>query len=278
MEQDVIKVQRAMWAFWIAAALAAIGAVAPLSFSIGAHSRLQWVIVPFGIAAVVLGINAVMYHQGRSLAATLYFVAGLAIVYGILAMVAVPLRLAVVGTCPPAPARCPLGYEQPMTSAENSGLALASFCGVLAIFVGFYGLLMLYRRLGVRPLQKSLWPAKPPAQPAQPAEVAPAAVAPVVTAPAEAVPVKAPPAKAPAPAAQVQAAPAPATRAQAAPVEAAPVEAAPAPAAPRSARSRARPRAKARPQAADEPKELPAPEEPKELPAPAETEELPPPA
>src|SRR5712664_3409072 len=231
MEQDVIKVQRAMWAFWIAAALAAIGAVAPLSFSIGAHSRLQWVIVPFGIAAVVLGINAVMYHQGRSLAATLYFVAGLAIVYGILAMVAVPLRLAVVGTCPPAPARCPLGYEQPMTSAENSGLALASFCGVLAIFVGFYGLLMLYRRLGVRPLQKSLWPAKPPAQPAQPAEVAPAAV-----------------------------------------------EAAPAPAAPRAARSRTRPRAKAKPQAADEPKELPAPEEPKELPAPAETEELPPPA
>src|SRR5216683_3780777 len=162
-----------MWAFWVAAALAAIGAVAPLSFSIGAHSRLQWVIVPFGIAAVVLGINAVMYHQGRSLAAALYFFAGLAIVYGILAMVAVPLRLAVVGTCPPAPARCPLGYEQPLTSAENSGLALASFCGILAIFVGFYGLLMLYRRLGFRPQQRSLWPAKPPAQAAPPAPVAP---------------------------------------------------------------------------------------------------------
>jgi hypothetical protein len=272
MEQDVIKVQRAMWAFWIAAALAAIGAVAPLSFSIGAHSRLQWVIVPFGIAAVVLGINAVMYHQGRSLAATLYFVAGLAIVYGILAMVAVPLRLAVVGTCPPAPARCPLGYEQPLTSAENSGLALASFCGVLAIFVGFYGLLMLYRRLGVRPLQRSLWPAKPPAKPAQPVEVAPAAVAPVVAAPAE--PVQA----APVQAAPVEAAPVEAAPVEAAPVEAARVEAAPAPAAPRAARSRTRPRAKARPQAADEPKELPAPEEPKELPAPAETEELPPPA
>src|SRR5260370_34530501 len=212
MEQDVIKVQRAMWAFWIAAALAAIGAVARLSFSIGADSCLQWVIVPFGIAAVVLGINAVMYHQGRSLAATLYFVAGLAIVYGILAMGAVPLRLAVVGTCPPAPARGPLGYEQPLTSAANSGLALASFCGVLAIFVGFYGQLMLDRRLWVRPLQRSLWPAKPPAQPAQRAEVAPAAVAPVVAAavapgvapggapggapPAEPGPGQAPPAKA----------------------------------------------------------------------------------
>ena len=267
MEQDVIKVQRAMWAFWVAAALAAIGAVAPLSFSIGAHSRLQWVIVPFGIAAVVLGINAVMYHQGRSLAAALYFFAGLAIVYGILAMVAVPLRLAVVGTCPPAPARCPLGYEQPLTSAENSGLALASFCGILAIFVGFYGLLMLYRRLGVRPRQRSLWPAKPPAQAAPPAPVAPAAATPVVAAPAVAAPAVA----APAPVEPVPL--------QAGPVQAAPVEPtpAPAPAPPRAPRSRTRPRAKARP-LADEPKELPAPEEPKELPAPAEAEEPPPPA
>jgi len=260
VEQDVTKVQRAMWAFWAAAALAAIGAVAPLSFSIGAHSRLQWVIVPFGIAAVVLGINAVMYHQGRSLAATLYFFAGLAIVYGILAMVAVPLRLAVVGTCPPSPARCPLGYEQPLTSAENSGLALASFCGILAIFVGFYGLLMLYRRLGVRPRQRSLWPAKPPAQPAPPAEVAPAAPTPVVAAPVAAAPRVA----APAPVEPV-------------PLQAAPVEPAPAPAPPRAPRSRTRPRAKARP-VADEPKELPAPEEPKELPAPADAEDPPPPA
>jgi len=266
VEQDVIKVQRAMWAFWIAAAIAAVGAVAPLSFSIGAHSRLQWVIVPFGIAAVVLGINAVMYHQGRSLAATLYFLAGLAIVYGILAMVAVPLRLAVVGTCPPSPARCPLGYEQPMTSAENSGLALASFCGVLAIFVGFYGLLMLYRRLGVRPRRSILWPAKPPAKPAPATEVAlPAAAPVVVAAPVEAAP------------APVEAAPVEPAPVEAAPVEPAPAEAPPAAAAPRAPRSRTRPRAKIRPLPADEPKELPAPGEPKELPAPAETEELPPP-
>src|SRR5712691_4418696 len=154
-----------MWAFWVAAALAAIGAVAPLSFSIGAHSRLQWVIVPFAIAAVVLGINAVMYHQGRSLAAALYFFA-----------------------------------------------ALASFYGILAIFVGFYGLLMLYRRLGVRPRQRSLWPAKPPAQPAPPAQVAPAPATPVVAAPAVAAPAVA----APAPVEPVLL--------QAAPVQAAPVE------------------------------------------------------
>src|SRR6266852_4724020 len=199
-----------MWAFWIAAALVAIGAVAPLSFSIGAHSRLQNVIIPFGVAAVALGINAVMYHQGRSLAATLSFVDGLAIVYGILEMVAVPLRLAVVGTCPPEPARCPLGFEAPMTSAENSGLALASFCGVLAIFVGFYGLLMLYRRLGgaARPRRGLLWPAKPPAQPAPAAEITPPPAAPAPAAPVVATPVATPVVEAPQSAAPVEAAPA----------------------------------------------------------------------
>jgi hypothetical protein len=184
-------------------------------------------------------------------------------------MVAVPLRLAVVGTCPPEPAKCPLGFEAPMTSAENSGLALASFCGVLAIFVGFYGLLMLYRRLGggARPRRGLLWPAKPPAQQAPATEVAP-------------------PSAAPAPAAPVVAAPVVAAREVTAPEvtapEAAPVAEAPAAAAaaaPGAGRTRTRPQAKARPRiVADEPKELEAPDEPKELPAPTEPKELPPPA
>jgi hypothetical protein len=276
VEQKVIRDQRVMWAFWIAAAIAALGAVAPLSFSIGAHSRLSGVIVPFGIAAVALGVNAVMYHQGRSLAATLYFIAGLAIVYGILAMVAVPLRLAVVGTCPPEPAKCPLGFEPPMTSAENSGLALASFCGVLAIFIGFYGLLMLYRRLGVRPRRGLLWPAKPPAQPAPAAEVAAAPAAPAAEAPVVATPIveAPPPLTAPAEPTPAEAAPA-----EAEPIADAPATAAPAPAEPRAARTRTRPTARARPRiVVNEPKELEAPEEPRELPAPAEPKELPPPA
>jgi hypothetical protein len=268
VDQKVIRDQRVMWAFWIAAAIAAIGAVAPLSFSIGGHSRLQGVIVPFGIAAVALGVNAVMYHQGRSLAATLYFIAGLAIVYGILAMVAVPLRLAVVGTCPPEPAKCPLGFEAPMTSAENSGLGLASFCGVLAIFIGFYGLLMLYRRLGAgaRPRRGLLWPAKP----APAAEVAAAPAAPAAAAPIAAMPVvEAPPVTAPAEA----------TPPEPTPIAEAPSPVAPPAAAPRVARTRTRPTAKARPRiVVNEPKELEAPDEPKELPAPDEPKELPPPA
>src|SRR6266566_2777094 len=168
-----------MWAFWIAAALAAIGALAPLAFTVGAHSRIGGVAIPFGVAAVALAINAVIYHQGRTVAVALYFVAGLAIVYGILAMLAVPLRLAVVGTCPPAPAHCPIGFEPQLTSGENSGLGTATFCGILAIFVGFYGLVMLYRRsrtarTGPEP---KAWPAQSPVQPAPAVEAAAAPVA-----------------------------------------------------------------------------------------------------
>lgn len=229
-----------MWIFWVAAALVAVGAVAPLAFS-GLHGRISYVAIPFAVAAVVLGADALMYHQGRPIAVALYFVAGLAIVYGILAMLAVPLRLAVVGTCPPAPAHCPFGFEQPLTSGENSGLGAATFLGILAIFIAFYGLLLLYRRRSVATRkQASAWPAAPPAAASTPA--------PAVTAPPE-----------PAPVAVVEPAPA------------APPDPAPEPApAPKPAARVPRKRAVRAPKApVEELKELPAPEELKELPPPA---------
>jgi hypothetical protein len=162
-----------MWAFWIAAAVAALGGVAPILFSVGSSTRLAGVIIPFGIAAVALAVNGNLHARGRSLAVVLYFIAGMAIVYGILEMVSLPLRLAVVGTCPPAPATCPVGYEQQMTSGENTSLGVAAFCGVLAILVGFVGLLLLYRRHRVAARsQAAAWPAQ---DPAKAAEASPAA-------------------------------------------------------------------------------------------------------
>ena len=95
MEQNVERDQRIMWAFGIAAGLAVIGALAPLAFTVGGHTRISGVAIPFGVAAVALAINAVTYHQGRTVAVAVYFVAGLAVVYGILAMLAVPLRIGV---------------------------------------------------------------------------------------------------------------------------------------------------------------------------------------
>lgn len=164
-----------MWAFWIACGLAAIGAVTPFVASAGGHNRMAGVIVPFGIASVALAVNALQYHRGRPIAAALYFIAGLAIVYGILAMVTVPLRLAVVGTCPLGSAPCPAGYEQPLTSGESDAFTIATVCGMLAIFTGFYGLLMLYRRRRAAARQEAaLWPAQPPDKSSAPATPKPA--------------------------------------------------------------------------------------------------------
>jgi hypothetical protein len=68
----------------------------------------------------------------------------------------VPLRLAVIGTCPPAPAQCALGLERPLTGAEDTALAFAIGMGIVAILTGFFALVMLYRRHSVVP------PAAPP--------------------------------------------------------------------------------------------------------------------
>ena len=164
METTVYRDARVVWSFWIAAALVAVGAAAPFITSFGASSRVGTVLIPFGIAAVALALNARLYHRGRPLAVALYFIAGLAIVYGILLMLSVPIRLAVVGTCPPSPAQCPPGAEVAMTDGESNGFAIATFCGVLGVFIGFYGLLMLYRRRAALAKEApQVWPAQPPA-------------------------------------------------------------------------------------------------------------------
>jgi hypothetical protein len=183
VEPTVYRDQRVVWSFWIAAALVAVGAVAPFITSFGANSRIGTVLIPFGIAAVALALNARLYHRGRPLAVVLYFIAGLAIVYGILLMLSVPIRLAVVGTCPPSPAQCPPGSEVALTDGESNAFAIATFCGVLGIFIGFYGLLMLYRRRAALAKEApQVWPVQPPAKPAAETPVEAVAPAPAAAA------------------------------------------------------------------------------------------------
>jgi hypothetical protein len=155
--------RRVMWAFWIACGLAAVGGVAPFLLGGGAN-RISGVVFPFGLAAIALGACAFFYQQGKPVATALYFVASLAIVYGILYMVAVPLRLAVVGTCPPDPASCLLGYERPLTGGESTSLGFSAGMGIVAVLTGFFGLTVLYHHHPVVP------PVTPP-----PSRIAPVA-------------------------------------------------------------------------------------------------------
>src|SRR5487761_1814143 len=175
---------------------------------------------------------ALLYSQGRPLATALYFIAGVALVYGMLSMIAVPLRLAVIGTCDPAPAICAAGFEQPMSAGEDSGLAIGVAMGTLAMLVGFFGLLMLFR---IRPRTATAPPTRqaPPAPAGAEPEPAPAAV----------------------PAAET-------------PVDAAGDSAAAASKPARKPRAKRAPKPQAELAAPVEPLELAAPEEPLELPAP----------
>jgi hypothetical protein len=137
---------RVLWSFWIAAGLALTGGLGPLLFAAGGPNRIGGVIVPYSVAAAAMVVSALMYRQGRPLPTILYFIAGVAIVYGMLMMLATPLRLAVVGSCPPAPAQCASGLEVPFSSGESTGFAFAVALGVGSILVGFFGLFILFRR------------------------------------------------------------------------------------------------------------------------------------
>jgi hypothetical protein len=169
--------QRSLWAFWIACGLTAIGGLAPLV--LGGGSNRIGVVYSYLLAAVALGACAMLYQQGRPVATALYFIAGLAIVYGILSLIAVPLRLAVVGTCPPEPAQCALGLERPLTDGETTSLGFAVGIGIVSLLTGFFGLIMLYRRLtaSVLPSTPPMRRIAPVAVDAPPAPPAPEVVA-----------------------------------------------------------------------------------------------------
>jgi 4-amino-4-deoxy-L-arabinose transferase-like glycosyltransferase len=146
MDDLLEKDARVLWSFWLACALAVTGGVAPLVLASGGPNRLAGAIIPYLVAAAASAANALMWRRGKSLATALYFLAGVAIVYGMLLMFAVPLRLAVTGTCPDPPAVCPAGLERGFSTGETTGFTLAVLMGVLSILAGFLGLMLLYRR------------------------------------------------------------------------------------------------------------------------------------
>jgi hypothetical protein len=136
---------RLIWSFWVAAALVAVGGAVPFLIG-GSSSRVAGVFIPYAIAALAFVACALLNEQGRGLTSLLYLLAGLGIVYGLLTMFAVPLQLAVLGTCPVAPAPCPAGKQHALTLAENTGIGFAAGFGILALFIGFLGLVVVYRR------------------------------------------------------------------------------------------------------------------------------------
>lgn len=125
--------------------MVAAAAIAPLLIAFGTN-RITSVAFPFAVAAIALGACALLYHHGKGVTTILYLIAGLAVVYGFVEMLAVPLQLALLGVCPPAPATCTTGLQTAMTDAESTGLEVAIALGIVAILVGYVGLVTVYRR------------------------------------------------------------------------------------------------------------------------------------
>jgi hypothetical protein len=112
----------------------------------GSSSRLVGAIVPFAIGAIGLAATAALHNQSRATVAIVYFVAGLAIIYGLMSMFSLPLRLAALGSCPVVPAPCAGGLPRALSDGENNGIGAAAAFGIISLFIGFFGLATIYRR------------------------------------------------------------------------------------------------------------------------------------
>jgi hypothetical protein len=140
--------QRLIWSFWLAAGIVLVGGLAPIVFG-GTSSRVSGVILPFAVAAAGFAACALLNTQSRLLIAIIYFLAGLAIVYGLMSIFSLPVRLAALGSCPVAPQPCTTGLPRALSDAENNGIGSAAAFGIAALFVGFFGLVTVYRRTAV---------------------------------------------------------------------------------------------------------------------------------
>lgn len=171
---------RVALSFWAAGVIAFIGGLLPLLFG-GTSSRVASAAIPFTIAAVAFAGCGFVHKQGRTATAILYFVGGLALVYGLLAMFSVPLQLAALGSCAAPPAPCAGGLQRPLTVGENTGMGFASGFAIAALFVGFFGLMVVFRRTTaappVPPVRKIAPVAPPVAKPAPAPPPAPEAKA-----------------------------------------------------------------------------------------------------
>ena len=134
------------WCLWLGFLLAVAGVVVPVWVPLGGTNRIVGVAVPFAVGAVALGINALTRPRSIWVATLLYAAASLAILYGVILALSVPLRLLVEGVCQPAPAPCPVGFDHPLTSAESFGVYAVGILGALSVLFTFIAAEVQYRR------------------------------------------------------------------------------------------------------------------------------------
>ncbi len=131
---------------WSACGLAAAGAVAVVALPLGGGvNRIVGVAVALALAAAAAAALALVPGLDRLLSLVLYGVAALALTYALMSLASLPLRLAVLGNCPPAPEVCPPGFEPAMTRGETLGVEAGITLGVLALLAIVAAMEVRYR-------------------------------------------------------------------------------------------------------------------------------------
>ena len=95
--------------------------------------RIAGAALPFAVAAAALLVLALITTLEGWISMTLYALAALATTYGAAVLASLPLRLAVLGTCPTTATACSIGYEPPMTSLEQAGVNVGITLAVVAL-------------------------------------------------------------------------------------------------------------------------------------------------
>ena len=132
-----------LWGGCGASVVAALAVVAAPTG--GGVNRIYGVAIPFAIAAASCAALALSRALDRVLSLLLYGLAALALTYGLLSLASLPLRLAVLGTCPSRPAVCPPGFEPGMTGGETIGVEAGITLGIIALLLAVAAMEVRYQ-------------------------------------------------------------------------------------------------------------------------------------
>lgn len=133
------------WCLLVGCVLTAAGGVIVLVAPAGGANRVSGVALPFAVSAVAQLANVLTRRRNGWLSGLLYAVAVLAILYGVILAVSVPLRLTIEGPCQPAPAPCPLGFDLPIRAGESIAVYAAVVCGLVSMVFTFVAVELQFR-------------------------------------------------------------------------------------------------------------------------------------
>ncbi len=136
------------WCLLVGCVVIAAGGVIVLVAPAGGTNRVSGVVVAYAVSAVAQLANVPARRLNSWASGLLYALAVLAILYGVILAVSLPLRLTIEGACQPAPAPCPLGFDVPITAGENVAVFAAVICGAVSMLIVFVAAELQFRPRG----------------------------------------------------------------------------------------------------------------------------------